>query len=878
MAHGTKACQGQASGEGQPLSDEGPCPSQDRPPNQETLWEERVSIDSQRRPAGPTQGVTESLSTTRLQALERDQKHESILARNEETTMLESPRGGSQGHPTTEAKITNKSREVAYASSAGEGQSRNGRPPRQDLAYRSIRAVESSGSEVDFDVQARQLRARERIIIRRERVRRTRRLVRACKQRVQRLRDDVRDAVDKLTRKLNELRALNLELRESTDSYYEKLRVAQDELGPVEDEYDGLERRLEEEEDDLEEEEDHFFRHNDLVDVSVPETKINATLSPLAEPQVLDTDPTDLVLENSLVREYLDRVEEAERLKEDVEDLENEYLQVSGDATFRKRHNIPLSDETSNFLNEYPTLHAEALNDLHDAEDALFDTRDKCLEQGLFTDSEYAYEPRDALCDDIMDSVYEARDRSLMRVAVHHLHYNEKDADFGDKKDYVNKWLLQWVEESSVGALLLRAFIYFEFPDNANMLGDEKWSELAVENWDNDQAGDSANRNNRESRLDTIAGITPGAAGKLHATSTARSGVSSSLRTLDVIADEEAPDEPLDLRSESASHTTQQATPKRRSTSNINEQITPMSLSTDTMSIVSSQDQTPKANIFEPTESEQTIHSASIQTINSPATSGRVPSPHTPSTATKFLHNLSTFLNNEEHQDNAHPADDGRTGPCEADRPSIPENKSEIVNPAGQSVPHFDNTDTVRSVSMPLGETRSPLTIPQNDEFMLKTRPAVDDSTENINRATLAPDKRVSAQTLEASTLDQAPCSASSHLDNTIFRLEASPKSDDNAEIMSSRRTRGTPSITTPLEALDISKHTRAKSIDTSQSTLRINSAPVPGFHLRVADAQIVRHRRSLSPHSLLSTASRTLRRYSSFGALRHVDANTSPT
>ncbi|KAF8859033.1 hypothetical protein BDZ45DRAFT_371814 [Acephala macrosclerotiorum] len=925
---GTKTCQAQAGGDGhrQLPSTLGPRPSfQDhQPPIQQDVWARSGPAVSH----GPKQSSAEPVSEFKLQLLDvGDRNHDFILERNEAIAMLESPTGSSQRPHTAEGKTGNRHREVTYAASVVGNTNRDGRPPRQDSAYYSSRGFEDDGSEIDFDAQARQLRARERIIIRRERLRRTRRSFRICRKRVQRLRDNVRDAVDKLTRTINELRALNLEIGENIDPYYDKLRIAQDELGPAEDEYDSLERRLVDEEDELEEEEDHFYHRNDLFNISVPENKIEAKLSPITEPsQTAGSDPTDFVLEDSLVREYLDKVEEAERLKEEVEELENEYLKATEDAAFRQRHAVRLSEETSKLLLDYPSLHAEALGDLRDAEDALFDTRDLCIEQGLFTESEYVYEPRDALCDEVMDTVYEARDRSPIRLAVYRLHYNDKDVDFADKRDYVNKWLLEWVEESSVGSLLLRAFIYLEFPDNTDELGDEKWSELAVENWDKDQAGNSANKNNRESRLDTIAGITPGVTLKKHATSTARSGVSSGSQ--DVLPDEEARIEPLNTPSESASHETQQAgspiTPKRKSASGTNEPITPMSLNTD--STPTAVYQVPAQDVNHPELALETAlptqehlspridnFSASIQSMNSLTTSAGDPSLQSSCTDTEIFPNLqpATCNPNDQPQNTAQITDspeDALTlqmsdGPGTLNLPgssSLSEGKAAVLSPpkiemSQASLSNFQNDMTATPKARPTVDDTghnnitpllldTPITKPVCDpeeSALFEVLPST-----NLHEDAIAPTPEPSLHN-NNTTIIFSSTSPDPELERTgLWEVVSRSNSYDNtshyastvhpvqpAETPTAIPILDIPIITAPPEDPEPPRYRqRAKSdIVLPTFTLRTSSDHIPGRATLQVSADHAR-RRSLSPTRLFAVASHALQRASSYGSLHHLD------
>jgi uncharacterized coiled-coil DUF342 family protein len=469
--------------------------------------------------------------------------------------MLESPAGSWKETSNTQTTPKISAQDAKYAPRSTRSPAVNDTPIRQDSAYFSSKGLHGEGSEVDVDVQARQIRARERVAILRSRVLRTRRIRRERREDLRQLREHAREALDKLTRKINELVALG-RLQEDIGPYYERLRAAQDELGPAEDAYDLLESRLDEEEQDLEQEEDYFYRHNEIDLLPVPESKLDDVISPLVKPyNPPDTEVQTLSLENGLLEEFLAKVEVANRLKEEVDDLEVDYLYYSGDALFRKRYNIPLSNETATFLADYPKLYADLIENLRDVEDAVFDLRDECLKQDLFTDSEHIYEHRDALCEEVMDYVDEARDRSPLRVAARHNKYPEQATKIGDKRNYINSWLLQWIQQSSVDALMLKTWIYSEYPDTPDKAKelDDKWSELAVENWDNDNAGELANENYNASRLDAITGDT----GRLGVTSTGRSGISDSLRSLDVAFDKEGQAEVVIMGSETGSYATQ---------------------------------------------------------------------------------------------------------------------------------------------------------------------------------------------------------------------------------------------------------------------------------------------------------------------------------
>jgi hypothetical protein len=474
---------------------------------------------------------------------------------NEFTAMLKSPTESST--ETTQHNFTPKLRPKDITSSASGNPLAEGKPLRQDSFPYS---TQDEGSELDVDVQARQVRARERVVILRRRVVRTRRLLKIRRDELRQLRENAQEALDKLMRKINESEGFG-RLQEALHPYYEGLRDAQDALGPVEYSYGCLESQLDDEEQDLEEEEDHFYRHYDITAVSVAESKLDDIISPLVKPYAppeTELQQLNLNPENSLVHEYLKKVAEADSLKEELDMLEEDYYQLSTDASFRKRHSITLSTETATFLAEYPKLHSDILENLHIIEDDIFGLRDKYVDQGLFEESEYVYEPRDALYEDVMDSVYDAYDRSPLRIAAHENKYHERETNFLDKREYVNNWLLQWIQDSAFESLVLKTWIFFEYPERpekGEALADDKWSDLAIENWDKDFAGIYANEYHSASRLDAIAGET----GRLNATTTGRSGISDSLGSLDVDFGDGDKVEEARSWSEVGSHATQAA-------------------------------------------------------------------------------------------------------------------------------------------------------------------------------------------------------------------------------------------------------------------------------------------------------------------------------
>ncbi|KAH6668952.1 hypothetical protein B0J14DRAFT_153628 [Halenospora varia] len=475
--------------------------------------------------------------------------------------MLESPTESSKESSQNRSTPKIRPRNVTSISSAPHTPL-DKNPPRQDSSYFSNR---SDSSVVEADIQIRQLRARERVAVRRGRVSRTRRLIKGRREELRRLREDLRDASDKFTQKANEIIALG-GIQEDLTPYHNRLREAQDTLGPVEDTYDRLESRLDDEEQDLEQEETHFYRHYDVTITSIPDSKLDDPISPLVKSyDAPDLEVEERPLEEGQVQQYMNRVAEASRLKDELDGLEEEYFRISTDASFRNRYDIPLSAETTRFLDEYRTTHSAILEHLHSVENHLFDLRDQCLDQGLFRDSEHMYEPRDALCEDVMETVYEAEDRSPLRMAALRMGLGGEETHFDNKCGYVNNWLFEWIKDSPYECLSLKTWIVCEYPkspDRGEDLSDDKWSDLALENWNTDGAGAHTNEFYDASMLDAIAGDT----GRFNATIIGRSGVSDSLRSLDVDLDDIGRIEEVVLGSEAESLTTPTSN-KRRSMS-----------------------------------------------------------------------------------------------------------------------------------------------------------------------------------------------------------------------------------------------------------------------------------------------------------------------
>jgi hypothetical protein len=375
----------------------------------------------------------------------------------------------------------------------------------QDSAYESIMGTKQSESEVDLDQQAANIKARERVEIIRGRVLQTRNVMSEKRQELQFLREILRDTTDDLMRAVNKLMAFeNIKDLRSLAPYHEALQRAQDDLGPAENAYDLLEIRLNREEEELEEEEKYFYTHNHVPLARPSDARLEKTLTPRTMPYDPEgQSPSNLKLEPELVQVYFDKVAGAEIFKEQLHELEDKQYSLNQELFFRKRHELPLSKEKADFLDNFPRLRRDLIDALENLEDDLHEIRDRCIKENLFGPSDYPYEPYDALVEEIYDSIDDVRDQRPL-----YAHYKKHLADFEKKQDYVNTWLLEWIQESTVEILQLRSFIYTEYPVYGKELLGDDWSDLALEFWDRDSAGKAANREQRKSTIDALLGGT----------------------------------------------------------------------------------------------------------------------------------------------------------------------------------------------------------------------------------------------------------------------------------------------------------------------------------------------------------------------------------
>ncbi|KAL2064643.1 hypothetical protein VTL71DRAFT_3781 [Oculimacula yallundae] len=472
--------------------------------------------------------VSDELSELILHRLDvHSEDHAFYSSRYNTFRMVNSPERNSEVRASIGGSPPKKPRGVRYDFSGSSPRSDQGKL-RQDSSYYSNNEHDNeSRSDGRSDSKEQRLRAREKIVLLRRKLLKTREIKRRDRVRIRRLRENVRASLDELNRKINELVALDKvppELRPLCDTF----RKAQDELGPAEYEYAELEDTLEDEEEELEEEEDLYYTVHQTSDnleasdeasrvdatISSQDSRLDNTTSSATKPDNLsETSNESLGSEPDLLQKYLSLRDQALELRVGLQNLEDEYVGVSGDANIRRRNGFHLPAVMASFLADYVESHNEILDDIDRAEKELFDLREECLKQGVFEQNEYLYAPRDEFRDELMEVVGEALQRSPLLVSAQRIEHPEVTRNFSSKRDHVNSWLLQWVQESTIDMMMLRSWIYTlcpgisETPDKTLVqIGDDRWTDYSVSTWYRDAAGMFADANYNDSRLDVIAG------------------------------------------------------------------------------------------------------------------------------------------------------------------------------------------------------------------------------------------------------------------------------------------------------------------------------------------------------------------------------------
>ncbi|EPE31682.1 hypothetical protein GLAREA_12438 [Glarea lozoyensis ATCC 20868] len=424
-------------------------------------------------------------------------------AKSRHKSFTSSPNGSATPRPTQHPITTPRS---IPRSPVG-----NKTPPRQDSSYFSNQEhSDDDNSMAGSNLGVRRMRNRHEISLLRDKVQRTRRMVRGRRDKLSVLRENFRDAADVLMRRVNRTVAFG-SIEKELGPDLEQLRKAQDALGLAENEYDDFERQLEQEERQLENEEIFFY---DARSSSPSESgmDVESSLGQYVPRETESPFPNsdDEESEHDPVQEYLRKMAEAHYTREDLDALEEDAYRFSTDVEFRDKHDVWLPEEATSFLSDYPKRHVEIESSLQKVEAELFALRTLCIKDGLFAEDEHVYQPHDALLEDVWDSIYDAEDRSPLRLASSQVLLKEKEINYEDKRIFVNHWILKWVQDSTYECLLLKSWI---FSTCLERLGSDEglehnWARLALENWDLDEAGSHADVFNSASMLDVIAGET----------------------------------------------------------------------------------------------------------------------------------------------------------------------------------------------------------------------------------------------------------------------------------------------------------------------------------------------------------------------------------
>ncbi|RDW59827.1 hypothetical protein BP6252_12914 [Coleophoma cylindrospora] len=383
---------------------------------------------------------------------------------------------------------------IKPASLLGQGplESPSHKELRQDSGY------DGNESKVNVDLQASNIRARHRVETLRSNVSQTRLALPDERMKVQQLRQNLANATFDFTNAAEALMSsAHPAAPDNLRPYHEALRVAHDALATAENNMGELEMKLFYEEHSLEQEEMEFYTRNNISLAQPLDAIPYQPLSPRDSdrtPSVASESSDGSPLQPELVQQYLSRLGRANYLKDKLEFLDDREENVLMEQRFRQRYGLNLTELDSTWLANLPGKRQRTLQKLNRVEIELYDLQDQCVDQGLFREDEYRYEPRGALFYEVMDVVDEALEYKPVHTAVQHSpSVKSHEAVLGNIQDCVNTWLLAIVEESTIENRRLRSEIESWYPDIGVLKGDN-WADLAVSHWDHDDAGKDANK------------------------------------------------------------------------------------------------------------------------------------------------------------------------------------------------------------------------------------------------------------------------------------------------------------------------------------------------------------------------------------------------
>ncbi|KAG9243875.1 hypothetical protein BJ878DRAFT_98878 [Calycina marina] len=387
-------------------------------------------------------------------------------------------------------------------------------PPRHDSAYYSVNCRQLKNTEPQPDIQAQQVRAQQRIRILRQKVFRSRYFLKEVRSKVHTLRQDVIVAAANLTRKVGESLATgDMGALQVIEPSYQRLQKAHDALGSEEVEHDHREAKFEDAEYDLEEEEENLIRLEHLYSsapIEAPSVGMSTSVVDEELPAVADayqpseskseSDLSEISNQGRLKVDYFAKAEEAEELNGELLQLEDDFYRTTRAVEYRTQNRMDNPDDAVDFIRTYPDVYDEVVKKVKETEDELFDLRASCLEQKLFDSSQYPYTSPNALSDDILDVMENIRSRSPFRTVAADRDEPDRHVDFGDKRAYINSWLLVTLMNSAHEIMLLRAQVYNEF------LSDSAWARYVFDHWNGDGGGEHTDACRDLSRMDVFHG------------------------------------------------------------------------------------------------------------------------------------------------------------------------------------------------------------------------------------------------------------------------------------------------------------------------------------------------------------------------------------
>ncbi|KAH0562298.1 hypothetical protein GP486_003005 [Trichoglossum hirsutum] len=282
-------------------------------------------------------------------------------------------------------------------------------------------------------------------------------------------------------------------------SLYEKVEQNRNVLGPLEEAYDEFEDQMDQQDYKLRKlEEQYHAAMKELLEHASGSAGIIVRTEDPENSEGGSSDDSETRQLDPLEYSYLSTVGEANIVKERMSNLDITYEHIQLEADVRKRHNIELSKEFSDFLDTYQLERAKLEEEASALDEAATQLRQKCIDNGIIEQGQQPQQRQQQ--GQLSEPIYtpatpkassDEPAGSPQHLAKYGLRYGELRygaliAGFTNTRDRVNRWLLDVLRSSPIEFSRYRSFQIGPALEDIHL--DKLFSALFEQCWLNDSA------------------------------------------------------------------------------------------------------------------------------------------------------------------------------------------------------------------------------------------------------------------------------------------------------------------------------------------------------------------------------------------------------